>query len=101
MTYLQMPSSPSQAMPPDQDEEEEDRSPLLTDSCPDIGNLHMKKFDLSFKYHEAKFVEASIMGRVPSVLQDMGRVELEEKLGERVKRIEKSLKDVSKAYGSR
>ena len=79
----------------------EGESTILPDLCPDPGNLHMRKFDLSFKYQEAKFIEASIMGHVPSILPDMGKVELEERLGERAKRIEKSIKDISKAYEER
>ena len=38
---------------------------------------------------------------MPSILPDMGKVELEERLGERAKRIEKSIKDISKAYEDR
>ena len=79
----------------------EGESTILPDLCPDPGNLHMRKFDLSFKYQEAKFIEASILGHVPSILPDMGKVELEERLGERAKRIEKSIKDISKAYEDR
>ena len=34
----------------------------------DVGNLDMKKYQLSAKYQEAKYVENRILGHVPSIL---------------------------------
>ena len=101
-TYSSLLGLPKMASTPaDTASSVEGESTILPDLCPDPGNLHMRKFDLSFKYQEAKFIEASILGHVPSILPDMGKVELEERLGERAKRIEKSIKDISKAYEDR
>ena len=34
----------------------------------DVGNLDMKKYQLSAKYQEAKYIENRILGHVPSIL---------------------------------
>ena len=96
-----MPCSPSEAVAASPLSSAEDEDRLLQDFCPDIGNLHMRKFDLSFKYQEAKFIEKSIMGHVPSVLQDMGAVELEGRLEARARRIDRSIRQVSREYQHR
>ena len=96
-----MPKSPSEIEPINSSEDELTRYNERRRDFRDVGNLHMKKFELSAKYHESKYVENSILGHVPSVLQDMGTVELEKKLNDKTKQIDKTLRQISRAYEDR
>ena len=65
------------------------------------GNVDLKKHQLSQKYQEAKYVENRILGHVPSVLQDLQKLDLNKKMNEKNKEIDKTLRQISKSYEGR
>ena len=65
------------------------------------GNVDLKKHQLSQKYQEAKYVENRILGHVPSVLQDLQKLDLNKKLNEKNKEIDKTLRQISRSYEDR
>ena len=65
------------------------------------GNVDLKKHQLSQKYREAKYIENRILGYVPSVLQDLQKLDLNKKLNEKNKEIDKTLRQISRSYEDR
>ena len=96
-----MPKSPSEVEPINSSEDELTRYNVTNKEVRDSGNIHMKQFQLSAKYQESKYIENSILGHVPSVLQDLGKVDLEKKLNDKSKQIDKTLRQISRAYEDR
>ena len=103
-----MPKSPSELEPIASSEDEltryneRRRDNLLTlMNRRDHGNVDLRKYQLSAKYQETKYVENRILGHVPSILADLNKLDLNKKMNDKNKEMDKTLRQISRSYEDR
>ena len=109
LSLPRMPRSPSELEPiPSSEDEltrynERRRENLLTlmNSRRDAGNADLRKHQLSTKYQETKYIEKRIMGHVPSVLADLNQMDLNKKINDKNREMDRTLRQISRSYEDR
>ena len=99
-----MPRSPSELEPIASSEDEltryneRRRENLLTlmNSRREAGNADLRKHQLSTKYQETKYIEKRIMGHVPSVLADLNQMDLNKKMNDKNREMDRTLRQISR-----
>ena len=99
-----MARSPSELEPvPSSEDEltrynERRRENLLTlmNSRRDAGNVDLRKHQLSTKYQETKYIENRILGHVPSILADLNKMDLNKKMNDKNREMDRTLRQISR-----
>ena len=104
LSLPRMPRSPSELEPvPSSEDEltrynERRRENLLTlmNSRRDAGNADLRKHQLSTKYQETKYIEKRILGHVPSILADLNQMDLNKKMNDKNREMDRTLRQISR-----
>ena len=104
LSLPRMPRSPGELEPvPSSEDEltrynERRRENLLTlmNSRRDAGNVDLRKHQLSTKYQETKYIEKRILGHVPSILADLNQMDLNKKMNDKNREMDRTLRHISR-----